>query len=36
MVVAQRDKSYVRDVKTLIDELTADRVRVVGTYLNDH
>ena len=36
MVVVQRDKSYVRDVRTLIDELTSDRVRVVGTYLNDH
>ncbi|NJR77847.1 CpsD/CapB family tyrosine-protein kinase [Sphingomonas corticis] len=35
MVVARRDKSYVRDVRTLIDELTSDRVRVVGTYLND-
>ena len=35
MVVAQRNKSYVRDMRTLIDELTADRVRVVGTYLND-
>ena len=36
MIVAQRNKSYVRDVRTLIDELTSDRVRVVGTYLNDH
>lgn len=35
MIVSQRDKSYVRDVRTLIDELTCDRVRVVGTYLND-
>ena len=36
MIVTQRNKSYVRDVRTLIDELTADRVRVVGTYLNDY
>lgn len=36
MIVTQRDRTYVRDVRTLVDELRADRVRVVGTYLNDH
>lgn len=35
LVVACRNRSYVKDVRTLIAELTGDRVRVVGTYLND-
>lgn len=34
MVVACRNLSYVRDVRTLIDELTADKAQVIGTYLN--
>lgn len=35
LVVAYRNHSYVKDVRTLVGELTNDRVRVVGTYLND-
>lgn len=35
LVVACRNRSFVKDVRTLIGELTSDRVRVVGTYLND-
>ena len=34
MAVACRNLSYVRDVRTLIDELTADKSQVIGTYLN--
>lgn len=36
LVVAHRNHSYVKDVRTLVGELTADRVKVVGTFLNDH
>lgn len=35
LVVAYRHHSYVKDIRTLVGELTNDRVRVVGTYLND-
>lgn len=35
LVVAWRHHSYVKDIRTLVGELTNDRVRVVGTYLND-
>lgn len=35
LVVAYRNHSYVKDIRTLVGELTNDRVRVVGTYLND-
>lgn len=34
LVVACRNRSYVRDVRTLIDELTSDKAQVIGTYLN--
>lgn len=36
LVVSCRNRSYVRDVKTLIGELQSNRVQVVGTYLNDY
>lgn len=35
LIVAYRNHSYVKDIRTLAGELTDDRVRVVGTYLND-
>ena len=35
LVVAYRNHSYVKDIRTLVGELSSDRVRVVGTYLND-
>lgn len=34
LIVVKRDLTYVDDVKRLIEELTADRVNVVGTFLN--
>ncbi len=34
MAVACRHQSYVRDVRTLIDELTSGKAQVIGTYLN--
>ncbi|WP_298669337.1 CpsD/CapB family tyrosine-protein kinase [uncultured Sphingomonas sp.] len=34
MIVACRDRSYVRDVRTLIEELESDKSQVIGTYLN--
>lgn len=36
LVVARRGKSYVKDLRTLMDELNGDRVRVIGSYLNDY
>lgn len=36
LVVTRRNHSYVKDVRTFIDELRGDRVNVVGTYLNDY
>lgn len=34
MIVVCRNRSYVRDVRTLIDELESDKSQVIGTYLN--
>lgn len=34
LIVVKRDVTYVSDVKRLIDDLTADRVAIVGTFLN--
>lgn len=34
LVVVKRDVTFVGDVKRMIEELTADRVSVVGTFLN--
>ncbi|MBN8848685.1 MULTISPECIES: CpsD/CapB family tyrosine-protein kinase [unclassified Sphingomonas] len=34
MLVVCRNKSYVRDVRTLVEELTSDKSQVIGTYLN--
>lgn len=34
LIVAKRDVTYVSDLKRLVDELTSDRVTVVGTFLN--
>ena len=34
MIVTKRDVTYVSDVKRLVDELTGDRVSVLGTFLN--
>ncbi|MFA5988459.1 MAG: CpsD/CapB family tyrosine-protein kinase [Sphingomonas sp.] len=36
MVVVRRDQSFLRDVRTLIGDLRADRAHVIGTYLNDY
>lgn len=36
LVVSRRNHSYVKDVRTLVNELQGDRVRVIGTYLNDY
>lgn len=36
MIVACRDRTHVKDVKTLVAELQSDKVNVVGTYLNDY
>ena len=35
LVVVRRNESLVGDMRTLMDGLTADRVRIVGTFLND-
>lgn len=34
LIVVKRDVTYVSDVKRLIEDLTADRVTIVGTFLN--
>ena len=34
LIVVKRDLTYVDDVKRLIEDLTADRVSVVGSFLN--
>lgn len=34
LIVVRRDVSFVADVRTLIEELQSDKVRVVGTFLN--
>lgn len=36
IVVACKDRTYLKDVRTLIDELQSDGSDVVGTYLNDY
>ena len=34
LIVVKRDVTFVADVRQLIDELTSDRVNVIGTFLN--
>ena len=34
LIVAKRDVTYVSDLKRFVDELSSDRVSVVGTFLN--
>lgn len=34
LIVVKRDVTYVSDIEKLIEELTSDRVSVVGTFLN--
>lgn len=36
LVVACRQRSYHKDIRTLIDQLETDRTNVVGTFLNDY
>jgi protein-tyrosine kinase len=36
LVVARKDNSYVDDLRKLVDELKADRVKVIGSFLNDY
>ena len=35
MVVTRRNETFIKDVEALLDELGADGVNVIGTYLND-
>lgn len=35
MVVAKRDSTLVSDVRQVVDDLRADKVNVIGTFLND-
>jgi len=35
MVVARRNRTFTSDVKTLIDDLTGDRAKVIGSFLNE-
>jgi receptor protein-tyrosine kinase len=35
LVVARRQRTYLRDVRVLVEELETDRTNVIGTYLND-
>ncbi|NBW77029.1 MAG: diutan polysaccharide export protein [Sphingomonadaceae bacterium] len=35
MVVTRRDRTFVKDVQVLLDELAADGAEAIGTYLND-
>lgn len=35
LVVTRRDKTFVKDVRVLLDELAADGAEPIGTYLND-
>ena len=35
LLVARRDRTFVKDVRVLLDELTADGAEAIGTYLND-
>ena len=34
LIVVKRDVTYINDLKRLIDDLTSDRVTVIGTFLN--
>lgn len=36
LVVTRRDKTFVKDVRVLLDELEADGAEAIGTYLNDY
>lgn len=36
LVVARRDRTFVKDVRVLLDELAADGAEPIGTYLNDY
>lgn len=36
MVVACRERSFVKDIQVLLDELETDRTVVVGSFLNDY
>lgn len=36
LVIARRNRTYLRDVRTLLDELDTARASAVGTYLNDY
>lgn len=36
LVTACRQRTYVKDVRTLLNELETDRTTIVGTYLNDY
>ena len=36
MIVVRRDHSFVADLKTVVNEMKADGVNVVGTFLNDY
>lgn len=35
LVVTRRDKTFVKDVRVLLDELAADGAEAIGSYLND-
>ncbi|QGP80136.1 AAA family ATPase [Sphingobium sp. CAP-1] len=35
IIVARKDKTYVSDVSTLIEEMKSDKVNVIGTVLNE-
>lgn len=34
LIVVKQDVTYINDVKRLVDDLTSDRVTVIGTFLN--
>lgn len=34
LIVVKRDVTYINDVKRLVEDLTSDRVTVIGTFLN--
>lgn len=35
LIVVRRNMTYLSDVRTLVEELQADRVNIIGTFLND-
>ncbi|QWC56603.1 diutan polysaccharide export protein [Erythrobacter sp. 3-20A1M] len=35
LIVARKDRSYVKDIRKLVDDLRVNRAEVLGTYLND-